>query len=149
MTASAAFWPYGTTLKMGDDGSTETFASIVEVKDITPPQLSKDSIEVTSQDSDNGYREFIPGWKDSGEVSFEGNWIPENSTQDGSTGLLASFNDDDNHNWQIVLPAGGGGGKLEFSGHVTNFEPDLPMEDVAKLSITIKLTGKMTYTEGT
>ena len=148
MAASSAFWPYGTKLKIGNDGTTETFTAVAEVKDITPPQLSKDSIEVTSQDSTNGFREFIPGWKDSGEVSFEGNWIPTHATQDGTTGVLASFNDDDNHNWQIVLPNDGtvAGLTVGFTGHVINFEPDLPLEDAAALSVSIKVTGAITIT---
>ena len=140
---SSAFWPYGTTIKIGDDGTSETFTAIAEVKDITPPQMSKDSIEVTSQDSTSGFREFIPGWKDAGEVSFEANWLPNAATHDGTTGLLASFNDDLNHNWLIVLPTAVSI-TLAFTGHVTNFEPDLPMEDGAGLSATIKLTGVIT-----
>jgi len=142
---SSAFWPFGTQLKLGDGASTEVFTKIAEVKDITPPQMSKDSIEVTSQDSSNGWREFIPGWKDAGEVTFEGNWLPTNATQDGTTGVLSVFEDDSNHNWQIVLPTTIGL-TIAFAGHVTNFEPDLPLEDAAALSVSIKVTGAITIT---
>jgi len=137
---SSAFWPFGTQLKLGDGATSESFTAIAEVKDITPPQMSKDSIEVTSQDSSNGWREFIPGWKDAGEVSFEGNWLPTNATHDGATGVLSVFEDDDNHNWQIVLPTAIGL-TIAFTGHVTNFEPDLPLEDAGAISITIKVSG--------
>ena len=35
-------------------------------------ELSADTIDVTTLDSDGGYREFIGGFKDAGEVSLEG-----------------------------------------------------------------------------
>jgi predicted secreted protein len=140
--ASAAFWVYGSVLKLGDGATPEVFTSIAEVMDITPPPLARDDIEVTSQDSVSGYREFIPGWRDGGEVKFNCNWLPTNATQDEATGLLETFNDDDLHNWKIVLPDTVK--TISFAGFVTAFEPDLPLEEQGQLSITIKVSGKPT-----
>jgi predicted secreted protein len=142
MTTSG-FWSYGSALQLGDGGTPETFATIAEVKDITPPQLERDSIEMTSQDSSDGYREFIPGWRDGTELTFECNWLPSNTTHDKTTGMLADFNDNVNHNWKLILPDSVL--TITFAGHITAFNGDLPLEEGANLSITVKISGKPVF----
>lgn len=139
---SSAFWAYGSKLKLGDGASPEVFTTIAELKDITPPQLTRDSIEVSNQDSTSAWREHIPGWRDGAEVTFNANWIPINATQDEDTGVLETFNDNTNHNWQILLPDAST--LISFSGHVTAFNPELPMESQGELSVTIKISGPVT-----
>jgi len=139
---SSAFWAYGSLLQAGDGAVSEAFTSIAEITELTPPQMSRDEIEVSHYSSTSGYREFIAGWRDGGEVSAKANWLPTNATQDGTTGLLESFNDDVVHNWKIVLP--GSVATISFSGFLTAYEPDLPMEEQGSLSFTIKITGKPT-----
>lgn len=139
---SAAFWVYGSKIQLGDGAVSEAFADIAEVLDITPPPMSRDDIEVTNEQSTDGWREFIPGWRDGGEVTFNCNWLPTNATQNETTGMLETFNDDDLHNWRIVLPDGVK--TISFSGFLTGFEPDLPLEEQGQLSITLKVSGKVT-----
>lgn len=140
---SDAFWAYGSLLQAGDGAVSEAFTSVAEITKLTPPNLSRDAIEVTHTTSANGYREFIAGWRDGGEVAYEANWLPTNATQDYSTGLHASFNDDDVHNWRIVVPEVL---RIDFAGFITAHEPDLPLEDRATLSGKIKISGKPTVT---
>ena len=142
MTTSSAIWAYGSALQLGDGATSESFTSIAEIVELTPPQMSRDEIDVTSHSSSDGYREFIAGLRDGGEVSFKANWLPTNSTQDGTTGLLECFNDNVNHNWRVVLPSSLI--TISFSGFLTAFEPDLPLEEQAQLSGTIKVSGKPT-----
>lgn len=140
---SNSFWVYGSKIQLGNGATpTEAFADIAEVMDITPPPLERDDIEVTNQQSVDGWREYIPGWRDGGEVEFNCNWLPTNATQDEVTGMLETFNDDDLHNWRIVLPDGVK--TISFAGFLTGFEPDLPLEEQGQLSITIKVSGKVT-----
>jgi len=138
---SDAFWVYGSKLQLGNGASPEVFADVAEVQDITPPPLSRDSIDVTNQSSPNGWREKIPGFRDGGEVKFKCNWLPQNATQDEATGLLSSFGDDDVHNWKIVLPDTVT--TIAFAGFVSGFEPDLPMEEQGQLSVTITVSGEV------
>ena len=142
---SNAWWAYGSELKIGDDGTAESFTKVAEIIDIGGPRMSRDVIEVTSQDSSDGYREFIPGLKDGGEVAISANWIPADETHDGSTGVLSKFEDDNLHNWQI-LTAEDGTAKLtiNFKAIVTSFNVDLPLEEQAKLDFTLKISGKPT-----
>lgn len=137
---SAAIWAYGSTLQIGDGGTPEVFSDVAEILELTPPSMSRDDIDVTSHQSADGYREFISGLRDGGEVTFKANWLPTNSTHDGATGVLESFNDNANHNWKIILP--GSLITISFVGFLTAFEPDLPIEEQAQLSCTIKVSGK-------
>lgn len=137
---SSAFWAYGSKLKMGDGAVSESFSTIAELNDIEITR-SRDSIDVTSEDSSNGWREFIPGWRDA-EVTCDGNWVPADATQDSSTGVASQFGDDDNHNYQIVLPDGTT--TISFAGHVTKFDTKLPREDKGNFSATIKISGAVT-----
>lgn len=141
---SDAFWAYGSLLQAGDGEVSEAFTSVAEITSLTPPNLSRDEIEVTHTTSPNGYREFIAGWRDGGEVGYEANWLPTNATQDYTTGLHASFNTNGNHNWRIVVPDVI---RIDFNGFVTAHEPDLPLEEQGKLTGTIKISGKPTVTE--
>ncbi len=139
---SSAFWAYGSTLQLGDGATPEVFTSIAEIVELTPPQMSRDEIDVTSHSSSDGYREFIAGLRDGGEVSFKANWLPTNATHDGTTGLLETFNDNATHNWKIILP--NTLATISFSGFLTAFEPDTPLEEQGQLSGTIKVSGKPT-----
>ncbi len=139
---SSAIWAYGSILQLGDGATPEVFTAIAEITELTPPQMSRDDIDVTSHQSSDGYREFISGLRDGGEVSFKANWLPTNSTHDGTTGLLETFNDNDTHNWKVILP--NTLITIAFSGFLTAFEPDLPIEEQAQLSGTIKVSGKPT-----
>ena len=145
--SSNAWWAYGSELKIGDDGSVTNYTKVAEIIDIGGPKMSRDTIEVTSQDSADGYREFISGLKDAGEVNVSANWLPAAETHDGSTGVLSKFDGDAVTKWQIITASDGSGGRLTiaFSAIVTNFNVDLPLEEQAKMDFTLKITGKPTF----
>mgnify|MGYP001193032900 FL=1 len=144
MTTSNAIWAYGSLMQIGDGAVSEAFTTVAEITELTPPAMSRDDIDVSNNSSDNGYREFIPGWRDGGEVACKANWLPTNSTQSytGTSGLHAQFNDNVKHNYKIILPSTLI--TISFSGFLTAFEPDLPLEEQAQLSFTIKISGKPT-----
>jgi predicted secreted protein len=142
MTTSSAWWVYGSKLQLGDGATPEVFTNIAEVKDITPPQMIRDSNEVTNLDSTNGWKEFKSGFRDGGDVTFDCNWLPTDSTQDDTTGLLSTFEDDECHNWRIVLADSLG--TIAFSGFITAYNGAMPMAATGNLSITIKVTGEVT-----
>ena len=145
--SSNAWWAYGSQLKIGDDGSvTENFTKVVEIIDISGPSMSRDVIDVTNQDSTDGWREFVPGLRDGGEVGITANWIPVSGTQDGTTGVLSKFRDDILHNWQIITADDGSSGTMDidFAAVVTSFSPTLPLTEQGKLDFTLKISGAVT-----
>ena len=150
MMASNAWWAYGSDFKVGNDATgTETFATVAEVLDISGPSMSRDTIEVTNQDSASGWREYIAGWRDAGEISISANWIPAGATQDGTTGILSKFLDSDLHNYQIITPQCDGTETytISMTGIVTGFGVNLPLTEQAKVDFSIKLTGAVTIAE--
>lgn len=141
--ASSAFWAFGTVLQLGDGATSETFTSIAELSEIVPPNMSKESSDVTNHSSADRHKEFIPGLIDAGQVSGSGNWLPNNATHDENTGVLEAFLDHVNHNWKLVLPDSLG--TFTFSGHVTALNYETPLTAQGKMSFTIKVTGKATF----
>jgi predicted secreted protein len=146
MAASNAWWAYGSTFKLGDGATEENFTAVAEVRDITGPNMTRASIDVTNQDSDDGWRESIPGFRDGDVVTVSANWLPSNATQDGTTGLFSHFEDDDNHNYQIVTPAAVGI-TISFAGHITRFPLSFPLEAQAQLEFDVKVSGAVSIDE--
>lgn len=138
---SDAFSGVGTSFKRGNGSSgTETFTAIAEVNSISGPNKSRDTIDVTSLDSTGGYREFIGGFRDGGEVSLEMNF-----TLDTYNTMNDDFESSSSRNYQIVF-GDTGATTFEFTGYVTALGSSVPMDDKVTASVTIKVSGQVTIT---
>jgi len=135
MTTSAKIG-YGTLFQILTSTGPNVWTSVAEVTSITPPGLSRDTVDATHSESADKFREFIPGLIDGGEVSLELNFVPGNST---TTLLLAEIEQAAARSYKIVFP---GGETFSFSGIATAFEPDAPVDDKMSASATFKITGK-------
>lgn len=132
---------YGTLLKMGDGAEPEVYTTVAEVKDIGGPEMEADVIEVTNQDSTGGWKEFIAGLLDAGEVTFDVNWLPGDATQDATTGLVSVMFARVKRNFRLQWPGTGAGKVCTFPALVTGISPDSPVDDANTASITLKVTG--------
>lgn len=130
----------GTKLKMG--GTTPI--AVAGLTEISGLSLSADSIDVTTLDSDGGYREFIAGFKDAGEVSLSGFF--DNTTGKGQAELYAAFESGSVTAFVIEFPAALKA-KWSFNGVVTGIETGATLEDPVSFSATIKVSGKPTLGE--
>lgn len=140
MTATAAKIGFGTTLGKGAaDGPPETFASLGELNMITPPGLTRETVDATSHASADRVREFIAGLRESGEAIFELNYIAGGAAWDA---LKASYDSDAPGNWKITFP---NAESVIFPGLVTELGPETPMADKMTLKGKIKATGKPTW----
>lgn len=129
---------FGTTLSRGDGAATEVFTPIANITSLSPPGISRETLDVTAHDSPNGYMEFLGGLKDPGEVSFDVNYDPsEHDT------LVDDFELDDPVNYEVSFPDGT---VWAFGAILTGFEPDAPYDDKLTASITLKVTSKPTIT---
>jgi len=137
----AGYHGHGTQFLRGDGGDPEVFVAIGEVTDITGPEMERETIDVTSHDSPDGYREHIGGLKDGGEVSFEVNYDP-----DLHNILEGDFADSQPRNYKIQLPATPGGAWV-FGGFITSMNLSFPMEDKITAALTFKVTGKPEFEE--
>ncbi|MCJ8008119.1 phage tail tube protein [Lederbergia wuyishanensis] len=132
----------GTKLKIGKTTSTP----VAGLTSIGGLDLSADTIDVTTLDSDGGYREFIGGFKDGGEVPLEGYFNPE--TGKGQKELYDLFESGVTEDFTIEFPPEVNA-KWEFKGVVTNFATGADLEDPLSFSATIKVSGKPNLAVGT
>lgn len=127
----------GASLKRSDMSSAPDYTAIAEVKSITGPGMARDFIDVSSLDSTGGYREFIGGFKDGGELTFSMNFV-----FDGYNDMKTDFESSDVRDYQIVLPDTGET-TLSFSGYVTALPLNIVPDDAVTVDVTIKITGQV------
>ena len=132
----------GVLLKLGDGGTSEVFTTIAEVLDIDGPNQTREQIEVTSHSS-AGWREYIAGLKDGGEVSFPINSVPSDQTQDD---LLAMLESGEDANFKIVYP---NGYRDTFAAIVTDWGTKSPVDGAVTEEIKLKISGAVTRELGT
>jgi len=103
----------GTKLLIGETTPVE----VAGLTSIGGLELSADTIDVTTLDSDGAYREFIGGFKDGGEVSLEGYFEPEEGK--GQKELYDLFESGETTKFKIQFP--NNIASWEFDGVVTGF----------------------------
>ena len=112
---------------------------VARLLNISPPEVTRDDMDVTDHDSPDGYKEYIPGLKDGGEVPIEGHLIPTDDTQKG---LLAAVDINEPEPWTIEFPTVPKL-RIAFDGYVKSCKVgDAPVDDVMKFTAVIKVTGK-------
>jgi predicted secreted protein len=139
---TSALAAFGTLLKMGNGVTTtaETFTTIAEVKDISGPSLSLNTVDVTAHDG-SGWRDFVATLLDGGEVTFEVNYVPTNATHNNTAGLIKMMTGRTLRNYQLVFP---GPTTWTFPAYVTGFEPAAPVDGALTASVTMKISGQPT-----
>lgn len=130
---------FGTQLKRGDGGGPETFTAIANVTNIGGPSLSRETYDTTTHGSPDGWREFIGGLRDGGEVSADINYDP-----DEHDSLFDDFDDVESRTWQVVFPPAAGSAVWQFEAILTGFEPTAPHDDKLTATVSFKVTGKPT-----
>lgn len=134
----------GTVLQYGDGESPEEFTPVAEVVNITGPSMSRELPDATHMASPGGYREFLGGLKDGGQVACQCNHLPNNATQDALTGVLSFFNSGVIKTWQLVFPTSPAV-TWEFQAVLENFEPETPIDDKMGMSFTLKVSGQPSF----
>lgn len=124
----------GTTLTKGG-------VTIGSLTKIAPPEKSADSIEVTTLDVVDGYKKFMPGLKDGGEVSVSGFF---DSADAGQLSLDTAFEAGTEDTYIITFPATIGA-TFTFAAIVTKYTPgEVNTEDPLSFELTLKVCGKPT-----
>lgn len=131
----------GTLFQIGDGNSaSEQFSSVAEINTISGPNITRDVIDVTSLDSTDGWREFIAGFRDGGEVTLELNF-----TIAGYDKFLDYLQLDESNNYQCVLPDTTNT-TLGYAAIITNLGLAVPTDSKVTQSVTLKVTGAVTLT---
>jgi predicted secreted protein len=130
----------GLAFKRSDMASSPAFTAIAEINDLSGPNKSRETIDVTSLDSTGGYREFIASFRDAGEVTLNMNF-----TRDGYVDMDADFASSSSVDYQIVLPDTGNT-TFDFAAYVTALGMAASTGDKVTASVTLKITGVVTLT---
>lgn len=126
----------GTKLKKGT-------AAVAELTSIGGLELSADTIETTTLDTADGYKTYISGLKDAGEVGISGFFNPEAGK--GQDTLFTDFEAGTTNAYTIEFPAALNT-KWEFDAIVTGFTTGAELEDGISFEATLKVSGKPTLT---
>lgn len=114
-----------------------TYANLARVKDIRPPSTTREAKDSTHHDVAGGYRTFIGGLRDAGEVGVTLAFDPEGT---GYANLKADLDSNAPHGYRIILP--GGEWAKDFDGLVTNLSEATPLDDQMVATATIKISGQ-------
>lgn len=132
---------FGIALERSDMAATPVFAPIANVTNLSGPEIERETYDVTAHDSADGWREFIGGLKDGGEVSIEVNFDPRDHDA-----LLADLDDVVARDYKITFP--GAIGNWAFKAFMTGFSAEAPVDDKMSGEMTFKVTGKPVLTAG-
>jgi predicted secreted protein len=138
--SSNALESQGMLLKIGNGLSSETFATITEIKTFSGPGGSATVIDVS--DLSSLAREKRMGLNDEGQLSFTINYIPTNTqhallrTQRASrelTSFQLVFTDNGNTTW-------------DFEAYVNGFSVSGAVDGVVEAQVTLEISGVITET---
>lgn len=120
-----------------------TYDAVAQVRDISGPGATLDTIEVTHRDS-GGVKEYVGGLLDNGEVTFDIIYDPDDTTHDdGANGLQGLQIAKTVKQMRLTLPDATPT-TFTFNALVTKFEPKAPLNDAFTADVTLKVTGGLT-----
>lgn len=132
---------YGAALERSNMAVPPVFTELANVTSISGPSFSRNVYDTTAHDSVDGWMEFIGGLRDAGELSFDLNWNPGNTTH---ASLFSDLNDTVPRAYKLVLA--GDIAEFAFTALLTGFDVGLPVDEKLTAAVTFKLTGKPTLT---
>ena len=112
---------------------------VAEITSIGDVSVTRDDIETTHYDSDDGYKEYLPGLADGGEITIEGNFIVGDTN--GQLGLKTDYEAGTVQSFELALP-NAANSSWEFTAIVNAFGETQPNGDKIGFSATMKVTGK-------
>lgn len=147
-TRSQAIAGRSSVLQYSTNPPSIPFNELAEVKNISFSGTKADLADVTNMESGN-YREWLPTLLDSGELSFTGNLIANDTSE---ADILGFFSGQTLVEWEVVLPPSPNfpttTGTYSFSAYVTKYERSIPHDKEASVSGSLKITGAISFVAG-
>lgn len=130
MSVSHAISAHGTII-------TRNGTPIAELRDITPPPLSRKPIETTMHNSDDD--SYVVGIRRKGELQFMLGFLPSGeATHNAVAGLMKAWADGTQDLYVIEFPDGA---TWQFSGFVSNIAPKAPVDGGLEANVSIRPSG--------
>ena len=133
-------------LKIGDGAeSAEEFTPVGQLIDISGPSMTRSVVEIAHRGLTDFWKEFLPGLKDAGEVTFN---VAFDAALTSHTTWLAEMASEDVRNFELDFPSSASAGATtwSFSGIMTGYAPTGPHEGQLTADIIIKLSGQPSFT---
>lgn len=128
----AGTFAFGAVLRLG--GTT-----ISEITSISAPNLSAETIDVTTHSSADRYREFIKGLRDGGEISIEGNY-----TTASASATIVSLETNSLQTVTIDYPTTPSVTRFTATVLTTGFSMEAPVDGTIPFTATFKVSGRPT-----
>jgi predicted secreted protein len=152
MAASAAREVQGITFQMGTSIGA-AWVSMGEVQSVTPPTNAMGTIDITNHGTTDYFREFLPGLIDPGTVTFTANYITGSSTsgpiwysQEEIEVLMSART---KVPWRFYLSGTSTQNAWQGAGYITNYQLLTANDQAAQYTVSLKVTGKPTFSADT
>lgn len=119
-----------------DNSSADKWERQANVMSISGPNKTRETIDVTTLDAEDGYMEFIAGLRDGGTFSIEFRFTHATYKQ-----LNDDFEDDTPQNYKIVLP-NESKTTLELEAYVTEVPTEIDKDSAITFTAQFKVSGK-------
>ena len=122
----------GTTIKF----KTLPIGGLTSIGEVTP---ESEELDATTLDSSDGYREYIQGFKDSGELSLTG-YLKK--TDDGQIGLRTGYGNGGIEDVEIEYPDET---KVQFKAYVKSYSMGAAdVDGIVGFGATLRISGAVT-----
>ena len=119
-----------------------TAGTIGNVISVSVDGQTRDAIDISTMGSTSKFREFVSGMADGGEISCEVNY--DGAAAGVANSLNTIYQGGTAETWTVTLSDTS---TFASSGFITNLGMAVPFDDKITQSITIKLSGKPTFTD--
>jgi hypothetical protein len=134
MSESNAISAHGTIIKRNG-------TAIAELRDITPPPLTRKPIETTMHNSDDD--SYVVGIRRKGELQFMLGFLPSGeASHNAVAGLMKAWADGTKDEYEIDFPDGA---TWLFSGFVSNIAPKAPVDGGLEANVSIRPSGGQVF----
>lgn len=136
----AATRSQGTTLKFTPDGASQlTIGKLTSVGEIAP---EAEELDVTTLESTGGYREYVQGFRDSGEVEISGF---HDASDAGQKAVRSAFASGKGGTFLVEFPDGS---TVSFSGFIKSHSiGSAEVDGAIAFGAVIRISGPVVVTE--
>jgi hypothetical protein len=140
------FIGYGSDINRSTDGT--TYATVGAVLELVPPKMKVKDIQMTNLLSPQAFHEFRSGLRDPGEGSFK--ILFSKTTYNTVFTDWAGASQSTTRFWKVIFPdIVTTASVLAFSAYIRDLDEEMPLDDLLVVNVTFKVTGVVTFTQGT
>ncbi len=132
---------HGTKVARAPAATPTVFTDIAEMKDVTPPEFSRNEFDATTQNLN--IDTYVVGVLRRSGFTMSLNFLDTDGSHDHLTGLLKATITEPPpvDGYRITFPSGV---IWVMSGQVSKFAPKYPVDGLQEAAVTIRPTGRMT-----